>query len=145
MLRPTKRPTKIPTKAPSGATCQVTGLQLFRANTDSKIVDLVNNTTQVLLQTLTNPRMTSLALNVVATFNQAGSTIQSVVFWLNGRLYSTEATPPFAMCANSGTDFKSCASNLGCGTHTVTAIPYDSRGVACQSFTATFTINCNVS
>jgi hypothetical protein len=122
-------------------------LQLFRADTDSKIVDLVNNNTQVLLRTLTNPRMSSPALNVVATFNPntGPSTIQSVVFWLNGRLYSTEATPPFAMCANSGTDFKSCGANLGCGTHTVTAIPYDSRGLACQSYTATFTINCNAS
>jgi hypothetical protein len=117
---------------------KITALQLYNADKDTKIVDLVNGTIVYLTSI---PGMTKPSFNINADYN---GTVRSVIYFYNGAKSRTEAKAPYAFCGNDGTNFFSC-DKLGCGNHTVSAIPYSgdrAQGEAGGAYTVTFSIVC---
>lgn len=143
---PTKDPTKQPTMAPTVAILELTGLDLFYAQTDAKIVTLTNTTT--IRRSDLRPRMSSPQLNVVADFSGAVlPNTSSVVFgWNHNTRFAIENKAPFALCGNWNSDVFSC-NRMSCGTHAVTATLFtgtNGQGVAGKPYSVTFRItNCN--
>jgi hypothetical protein len=114
---------------------QVTAFQLINADTDQPVINLKNNTV-VALGSI--PNMTTPSFNINALFN--GTDIQSVRFGYNIiTSFRTENVAPFALCGNDKTNFFKC-TNLGPGTHTVTATPRNSQGQSGRSAIVKFTI-----
>jgi Malectin domain len=122
----------------------LTGLDLIRADTDTRITTLVNNQVVVLstIQTpyaLSNPPK----LSINATF-ASPTDIKSVVFGFDKRpRFRVENRAPFSFCGNKGRDFISCGSGLTTGNFTVTATPYTGRngkGTAGKSVTVSFSL-----
>jgi trimeric autotransporter adhesin len=116
----------------------VTALQLYNADKDTKILDLVNG---AVVNLTSIPGMNKPSFNINAAFND---TVRSTVFSYNGAKYRTDGIAPYAFCGNDGSNFFSC-DKLGCGIHTVSAVPYSGdagQGEAGKAFTATFTIVC---
>jgi FtsP/CotA-like multicopper oxidase with cupredoxin domain len=123
---------------PTDPTPRITGLSLINSKTDSKVVDL-NDDSIINIRDI--PGLTAPSFNINASFVGA---VRSVEFWYAGARRRIEEVPPFAFCGNKGSNFFTCRA-LGCGTHTVKAVPYarpSAEGTPGVSLTATFTIVC---
>jgi hypothetical protein len=108
-------------------------LELINAETDKKIMDLVNG--QVI--NIMNTGLTQPSFSINAT---ASSDVKSVRFGYNAtKNFRTEGGIPFALCGNAGTNFYPCPQ-LGYGTHTVTATPTSISGIVGTTVSVTFTI-----
>jgi Malectin domain len=106
----------------------LTGMDLIRADSDTRITTLFN-TQVVVLNTIQTPYPLSIPpkLSINATFATT-TNVKSVVFDLNKRSrYRVENKAPYAMCGNFGRDFLSCGGGLAFGEYTVTATPYSGR------------------
>jgi hypothetical protein len=117
----------------------VTALELYDADKDTKIMDLVNGT---VVNLASIPGMKKPSFNINAAYSDA---VRSTVFWYNSAKYRTDGVAPYAFCGNDRSNFFSC-DKLGCGTHTVTAVPYSGdagQGEAGKAYTATFSILCS--
>lgn len=109
----------------------ITGLDLINADKDSKILTLTNGTV-VLVKDI--PGMTTPAFNINVTYN---GTFSSISFRYNNSDFRTEEAEPFAFCGNDRSNFYVC-DKLGCGNHTVSAVP---AGGA-PAWTVSFSIVC---
>jgi FtsP/CotA-like multicopper oxidase with cupredoxin domain len=120
------------------ATPRITGLRLINAKTDSKVTDLKDGS---VINVRDIPGMSTPSFNIDASV--AGA-VRSVEFSYAGARRRIEEVPPFAFCSNKGSNFFTCPT-LGCGTHTVKAVPYarpSTEGTPGVSLTVTFTIVC---
>jgi hypothetical protein len=139
---PTAAPALPPSPSPVtpiAPTFAVSGLSLVNAANDNKVVDLANGTV-VYIKDI--PGMLTPFFNINATF---WGKIGSVGYWYNYSLYHIEQWAPFAFCANNHCNFFYC-ERLGCGTHTVTATPYQEPwlyGSPGSPYTVTFSIDCS--
>jgi Bacterial Ig-like domain len=142
-LPPNRAPVATPTKpgpVPGGTVGKIRALELFNSKTDTKIMDLVNDTVVDIekIQGMTSP-----TFNIKASVGDDG-VVQSVKFGYN-RIVThriDNGTDPFTFCSSSGTDYKRCR-RLGYGTHTVTATPYAKTGGLGQAgspYAVTFTV-----
>jgi hypothetical protein len=101
-------------------------------------MDLVNGT---VVNLASIPGMKKPSFNINAAYSDA---VRSTVFWYNNAKYRTDGVAPYAFCGNDRSNFFSC-DKLGCGTHTVTAVPYSGdagQGEAGKAYTVTFSILC---
>jgi Multicopper oxidase len=117
---------------------RITGLSLINVKTDSKVTDLRDGS---VINIRDIPGMSTPSFNIDASV--AGA-VRSVEFWYAGVRRHIEEVFPFSFCGNKGSDFFKCRA-LGCGTHTVKAVPYSrpsTEGSPGASLTATFTIAC---
>jgi hypothetical protein len=120
---------------------------IFHAVTDTKIATLTDGA--VIKLEGQNPRMNKDRpdFNIVArTDPNVPKVIESGVFQLDSnKRFRVENVAGYWLCGNNGMDFFSCGRDLGCGEHTVTAIPWtedDGRGKSGKPLTVKFTIDC---
>jgi Malectin domain len=122
----------------------LTGLDLMRADSDTRITTLFNNQV-IVLNTIQTPYALSVPpkLSIEATFPSLSGT-KSVVFGLGARSrFRIENRAPYSFCGNFGRDFLSCGTGLAKGDFTVTATPYSGRngkGTAGQPVVVSFSL-----
>jgi hypothetical protein len=111
----------------------VLGLELYNADSNTKVQDLVNNAVVV------SPSPPSFNLNAVV----GGTGIGSVRFGYGTTVSAhVENEPMYTFCGNQGSDLFKCGT-LGYGTHTITVTPFSKAGATGtqgSSFVLTFTI-----
>jgi hypothetical protein len=111
----------------------VTNFELINANTDVKIMDIVDG--QVInVNNIVGLSAPAFNINAITT-----GSVSSVIFGFNTMMeYRTERSAPYALCGNNGPMYSVC-TDLGYGIHTVTATPTLS-GVAGSTVSIKFTI-----
>jgi hypothetical protein len=114
---------------PSAAVLRVMQLMLINAASDQEIWPLSNGAR-------VNFQEVGTQLNIRA--DVAGS-VAKVVFGLDGKAsYRSESTAPYALAGDSNGNYGAWKTALG--AHTVTAMPYDSSGVAGAAMTVQFMV-----
>lgn len=110
----------------------VSRFELYDADTNTKIVDLYDGDT--------------IAGSATTTYNVRAITdgpVESVKLWYDS-YYRTENSDPYYLCGDYEGDVLPC-DKLGCGTHTVYAVPYsgdDAGGIEGYEEDVYFTIDC---
>jgi Bacterial protein of unknown function (DUF839) len=115
---------------------RVTALELYDADTDKKIGDIENGKVFVIGQ---NP---SLNIKAVVTRGFGSSWVRSVNFAYNSTKVRNDIWPPFTFCRALLSNYRKC-SQLGYGSHTVSATPYGGllSNRAGPPFTVTFRVS----
>jgi hypothetical protein len=115
---------------------RVTALELYDAATDKKIGNIENGKVFVIRQ------KPSLNIKAVVTQEFGASRVGSVRFAYNSTKVRDDHWPPFTFCRAVLSNYRKC-SQLGYGSHTVSATPYDGllSNKAGPPFTLTFRVS----